>query len=232
MKKEDLLFDNSYGGFSKDGKEYKIYKNKENILPSVWCNILANNFFGTVVTDNLGGYTWNKNSRLNRLTAWNNDRVLDFPSEIFYLKDEDNNTVWTLNSGVIPNENYYYINHGFGYSNFLNFNDNLRQELEIFVPNEESLKVLDFRIKNLVNEQRNIKLIVYIKTVLGEEEYLTKGNLKFEKDRNCIKIKNVFREECFKNKTMFVCSNLKMNSFTANKEEFFGYGDVLPHGNL
>lgn len=113
LKKQDLLYDNSYGGFTNDGKEYYIYTNEENKLPAVWCNILANKFFGTVVTSNLGGYTWNKNSRLNRLTAWNNDRVLDIPSEIFYMKDEENKAVWTLNSGVIPNKNYYYITHEF-----------------------------------------------------------------------------------------------------------------------
>ena len=227
LKKENLIFDNSYGGFSEDGREYKIYKNEENILPAVWCNVLANNFFGTVVTDNLGGYTWDKNSRLNRLTAWNNDRVLDLPSEIFYLKDEGNKEIWTLNSGIIPNKNYYYITHGFGYTKLLNSNNNLRQELEIFVPNEESLKVLHFRIKNLINEDRKIKFVVYIKTVLGEDEYLTNGNLKVERQGNFLKIKNAFREECFKNKTMFITSNIKINSFTGDKSDFFGNGDIL-----
>ena len=227
LKKEKLLFDNTYGGFTSDGNEYKIYKNEENVLPAVWCNILANRFFGTVITDNLGGYTWNKNSRLNRLTAWNNDKILDVPSEIYYIKDEDNKEIWTLNSGVIPNKNYYYITHGFGYTNILNYNDNLRQELEIFVPNEESFKMLDFRIKNLINEDRKLKFIVYIKTVLGEDDYLTNGNLKVEKQGNFIKIKNAFREECFKNRTMFITSNLQINSFTGDKNDFFGNGDIL-----
>ena len=45
LKKDELIFDNSYGGFSKDGKEYYIYKNSENVLPAVWCNIICNNFF-------------------------------------------------------------------------------------------------------------------------------------------------------------------------------------------
>lgn len=232
LKKEILLYDNSYGGFSEDGKKYIIYKNKENVLPSVWCNILANNFFGTVVTENLGGYTWSKNSRLNRLTAWNNDRVLDIPSEIFYLKDEDNKVVWTLNSGVIPNDNYYYITHGFGFTKVVNTTNNLRQEVEIFVPNEEALKVIDFRIKNLINEERNLKLIVYIKPVLGEDEFLTNGNLTVEKQGNVLKITNLFREENFKSRIMFVSSNLTINSFTGEKENFFGNGDILNPDSL
>jgi cyclic beta-1,2-glucan synthetase len=227
LKKEELLYDNSYGGFSPDGKEYIIYKNYENKLPSVWCNILCNKFFGTVVTDNLGGYTWSRNSRLNRLTAWNNDRILDVPSEIFYIKDEDNKAVWTLNSGVIPNKNYYYITHGFGYSKFKNTNDNFNQELEVFVPNNENLKIYKFRMKNLINEERKVKLVVYIKTVLGEDEFLSNGNLCVQKVRNILYVKNTFMEDNFKNKKVFVTSNLKINSFTGEKENFFGEGDIL-----
>ena len=106
-----------------------MFKNYENKLPTVWCNILSNPFFGTVVTDNLGGYTWSKNSRLNRLTAWNNDSSIDLPSEIIYIKDEDTKKVWTLNTSVAPNDNYYHVIHGFGYSQFKNTNHNLFQEL-------------------------------------------------------------------------------------------------------
>ena len=232
LKKEELLYDNSFGGFSSDGKEYFIYKNKDNLLPSVWCNVICNNFFGTVVTDNLGGYTWSRNSRLNRLTAWNNDRIIDLPSEIFYIKDEDNKSVWTLNSGIIPNENYYYITHGFGYTKFKNLNDNFNQELEIFVPNEESLKILKFRIKNLINEERRVKLLVYIKTVLGEDEILSNGNLFVEEYNNILKIRNVFTEEGFKNKTMYITSNLEINSFTGEKDNFFGEGNIYEPDGL
>ena len=38
--------------------------NKDEKLPTVWSNIMANENFGTVVTEGLGGYTWYRNSRL------------------------------------------------------------------------------------------------------------------------------------------------------------------------
>lgn len=226
LKEEKLLYDNSFGGFLENGKEYYIYKNRDNIPPAVWCNILANKFFGTIITDNLGGYTWSKNSRLNRLTAWNNDSSLDLPSEIIYFKDEDNKSIWTLNTGVIANNNYYYIIHGFGYTKIKNTNDNFSQEMEIFVPNEDSLKVCKFRIKNLINEQRNLKIVMYIKTVLGEDESLTNKNLSVKKVKNTIQIKNMFTENCFKNRIMFIIPSIKINSFTGNKDNFIGNGDI------
>ena len=56
---------------------------------------------------------------------------------------------------------------------------------------------------------------------------MTNGNLKVERQGNFLKIKNAFREECFKNKTMFITSNIKINSFTGDKSDFFGNGDIL-----
>ena len=61
-----LKYYNEYGGFSLDGAEYHIRINKEEKLPTVWSNIMANRNFGTVVTEGLGGYTWYKNSRLRK----------------------------------------------------------------------------------------------------------------------------------------------------------------------
>ena len=62
----ELKYCNEYGGFSKDGTEYHIRVNKEERLPTVWSNIMANENFGTVVTEGMGGYTWYKNSRLRK----------------------------------------------------------------------------------------------------------------------------------------------------------------------
>lgn len=230
--KEELLYDNEFGGFTKDGTEYMIYKNYENKLPSVWSNVIANRYFGTVVTDNLGGYVWYKNSRLNRLTAWNNNYIDDFPSEIYYIKDNDNGKIWTINSGVNPNQNYYYVKHGFGYTTLQNSNDNLDQKIDVFVPNEENVKIINFTLKNLINEERNIELVVYIKPVLGEDEYFTNSNISVEKKDNIITAKNLFADENFKDNIMYVTSNIEIDSFTGDKVSFFGNGNVIEPDGL
>ena len=84
---ENLKYYNEYGAFSADGKEYLIKANKDNQLPTVWSHIMANKKFGTLVTENMGGYSWYKNCRLNRITAWENQANYDIPSEIIYIKD-------------------------------------------------------------------------------------------------------------------------------------------------
>ena len=109
----ELNYYNEYGGFSADGKEYKIRVNKREKLPTVWSHIMANKNFGTLVTESLGGFTWYKNSRLNRITAWSNNQVTDIPSEIIYMKDVENLKVWSLGLNPMPNEQDYYITYGF-----------------------------------------------------------------------------------------------------------------------
>ena len=77
---------------------------------------MANEKFGTVITQNMGGYTWYKNSRLNRITAWANDAVFDTPSEIMYLKDKEYNKIWSLNANMNLEEEDFVIRYGFGYA--------------------------------------------------------------------------------------------------------------------
>ena len=216
---EDLKFFNGYGGFTQDGKEYHIYTNLQNRTPFAWSHIIANKFFGTLVTDNFSGYTWNKNSRLNRLTAWSNKPISNPPSEVWYIIE--NNTMWTINSGVNPNENYYYINYGFGYAKYKNTNNELIQEVEVFVPENEPLKVNQVKIKNTANRERKIKLLIYIKPVLGEDEILTNGNIEVIKEGNIVYAKNILIEEPF-DRPMFITSDLKITSFTGNKDVFLG----------
>ena len=89
LNSKDLLYFNEYGGFSLDGKEYLIQIDRENRLPTVWSHIMANKKFGTIVTESLGGYTWSNNSRLNKITSWSNNQVIDEPSEVLYIQDEE-----------------------------------------------------------------------------------------------------------------------------------------------
>lgn len=110
---EELKYYNDYGGFSEDGTEYKIKVSKEVKLPTVWSHVLANKNFGSVVTESMGGYTWFKNSRLNRLTAWNNNPVTDVPSEVIYLEDMETKKVWSMGLNPVPDDNPYYVTYGF-----------------------------------------------------------------------------------------------------------------------
>lgn len=212
-------------GSLKIGLEYTIKLDKENKLPSIWSMILANETFGTVVTQNLGGFTWHKNSRLNRLSAWNNNPVMDLPSEIIYLKDYKTGKKWTLSDNINNESNESYITYGLGAVKFKSTQNNISQELDIFVPKKDNIKINILKLKNLEPNKRRLKLVYYIKPVLGEDEIKTNGFIEVLKDNNLVTIKNLYKDS-FKDNVAFVSSSENIKSYTGNKDFFIGKGNV------
>ena len=90
---------------------------------------MANKEIGTVVTENSGGYTWYKNSRLRRITHWENDSYQDFSPEKVVIKDLDKKEYWYL--GMATPLNKYQVKYGLGYSTFKQINNGLIQENKI-----------------------------------------------------------------------------------------------------
>ena len=52
LPRQDLIFYNGIGGFTPDGREYVITTSKDRITPAPWVNVLANQGFGTVISEN------------------------------------------------------------------------------------------------------------------------------------------------------------------------------------
>lgn len=212
---------NEYGAFLEDGKEYVIRVNKENKLPTTWSHIIANEKFGSVVTESGGGYTWYKNSRLNRITSWQNSACSNIPSEIIYLKDEENGRIWTPTAMPIPDDKNYNAIFGFGYAKYIHSSDEIIQELEVFVPQEESCKINILTLKNNAPKKKKIKILYYVKPVIGEDEIKSDSyiKLKYEENSNMVIAKNLYNVDEF-NDTIYVSSSEKIKSFTGNKKTF------------
>ena len=227
LDEENLKYYNEYGGFSQDGTEYNIRINKDEKLPTVWSNIMANENFGTVVTEGMGGYTWYKNCRLNRLTAWNNNQVTDVPSEVIYLEDMDTKKIWSLGANPTPDENDYYITYGWGYSKYLHISNGILQNLKIFVPKDDSTKIQILHLENKLAKRKKLKLVYYVKPVLDEDEIKSNGyiNLKYNENNNIITLQNQTKE--VRDRTiMYITCSEKIESYTGSKEFFIGKGTI------
>ena len=224
--KENIKYCNEYGAFSPDGKEYWITINKNKRTPTVWSHILANKKFGTVITESMGGYTWYRNSRLNRITAWHNKAFLDIPSEIVYIQNMNSGKTWSLGLNPKPDENNYSIVYGFGYAKYLHTSDEITQEFKIFVPNEDSIKIGILKLKNNSLYKKKLRIIYYLKPVLDEDEIKTNGyiNLDFNRNANLIEVQNLCKNDF--NTIMFVSSSEKIKSFTGDKNTFLGSGGL------
>lgn len=227
LEGENLKYYNEYGGFSQDGTEYIIRTNKDEKLPTVWSNIMANEKFGTVVTEGMGGYTWYKNCRLNRLTAWNNNQVTDVPSEVIYLEDMDTKKIWSLGVNPTPDNNDYYITYGWGYSKYLHTCNGILQDLKVFVPKDDSAKIQILHLENKLAKRKKIKLVYYVKPVLDEDEIKSNGfiDLKYNENTNIITLQNQTKE--LKDRTiMYITCSEKIESYTGSKEFFIGKGTI------
>ena len=216
----NLKYFNEYGGFSKDGREYYIKVNTNNKLPTVWSHIIANKNFGTLTTENMGGYTWYKNSRLDRLTAWSNDQISDTPSEIIYIKDMDTGRKWSLGFNPMHDDNNYYVIYGFGYAKYIHCSSKIKQTVDVFVPKDDNVKINMITLENKNPQKKNLRLIYYIKPVLGEDEIKTNSylQLEFDDSSNIMLVKNLGYEQ--KNNQIFIGCSEKINSYTGSKASF------------
>ena len=223
LKIENLNYYNEYGGFQKNTNEYILKAGRRDKLPTVWSHILANENFGTVVTENMGGFTWCKNSRLNRITAWNNSPCQDIPSEIIYLKDKETGKVWST-SNFITEDSDCEITYGFGYAKYNNICNDIISTTEIFVPQKENIKINILKLKNTIAGKRNLKLLYYIKPVLDEDEIKSNGYIGIEKEGNIIYAKNYGAKDF--ESISYIGTNEKIISYTGNKDFFIGSGTI------
>lgn len=215
---ENLNYYNEYGGFTEDGREYKLKISNINNTPTVWSHIMANPNFGTIVTDNLGGYTWYKNSRLNRVSVFKNSAVTDIPTEIIYLNNKKNGNVWRIGNKA---KQEIYMTYGFGYTNVKAVTDGILQDLDIFVPKDDKAKINLLRLKNTTNEKKELKLIYYVNPNMAEDEINTQGYINIEQNNNVIYAKNLYNP-LEKDSTVYVATSEKIDSYTGNKKFFIG----------
>lgn len=190
MEVKDLLYYNGFGGFTKDGKEY-IIKTNEKYTPAPWSHMMANDKFGTIITSGGGGYTWSNNSRENKITTWSNDIVTDKPSEKLYIKNNDNKKI-----NLMPYETLegYELHYGFGYAKVNYSNDEIREELLIYVPLNESKKVTRIKLENLKEDEVSYDIVLEVEPVLGVSKEYTKKHLNINTEEKGVNIKNYYRD--------------------------------------
>ena len=162
-----LMFFNGWGGFSPDGRQYLIFIKNGNHPPAPWINVIANPAFGCLVSELGMGYTWWRNSRECKLTPWSNDPVLDPPGEVCYLRDEDSGELWSATPSTTHTDNPYTVTHGRGFTCFLHERCGVRQEMTVFVPQDDPVKVVKLLLHNRTDRQRHLSVTYFAEWVLG-----------------------------------------------------------------
>ncbi len=174
---EKLEYDNGYGGFKNNGKEYFIY-NKN--TPSPWSNVIANKKFGTIITNNGCGYTYAYNSREYKISSSTSENLLNQKSEGFKFNQKlfDPTT----------------CTHGFGYSILSSETKDLVHSITEFVALEDTVKIYLLTIKNKQPQKVTTDIEFFINPVLGNIEEKTINYIlsEFNDEDNFLNMRNVY----------------------------------------
>ena len=166
--RDGLILFNGLGGFTADGREYVTTLQAGQVTPAPWVNVLANPYFGTIVSESGGAYTWSENAHEFRLTPWHNDPVSDSSGEALYLRDEETGHFWSPTPLPAPSGTSCVIRHGFGYSVFETRMGGIRSELWIYVATDAAVKFSVLKVKNESKRPRRLSATGYVEWVLGD----------------------------------------------------------------
>lgn len=218
----DLGFANDFGGFSADGREYAI-RIAESATPAPWCNILANQSFGTLVSESGSACTWFQNSSEYRLTPWHNDPVLDNSGEALYLRDEETGITWSPWRGPGPKGEPYIVHHGAGYSRFEHNAEGLEQTVTVFVDPVHPVKIVKVQLTNRWERERRLTASYAAEWVLGNDRGPHGRLLLPEHDYSsrALLVRNAF-DPVHSERHGFLSSSLDPHGLTTDGQEFLG----------
>jgi len=219
----DLVLFNGHGGFTSDGREYVITLPPGVTTPMPWSNILANERFGSVVTEAGGGYTWFQNANQYRLTPWHNDAIQDTAGEAFYIRDEETGQFWSPVPGPATGLTPYVCRHGLGYSAFEHRQFGIFSELTVYVAREAPVKFAYFVIHNDSPRTRRVSVTGFCEWVLGESRDLTAMHVvtRIDPQSGAIIAANAFSIDFGNCQSFFQCTEAD-RTVTADRGEFIG----------
>ncbi|WP_348045105.1 hypothetical protein [Polaromonas sp.] len=171
---EGLRGANGFGGFTPCGREYVIATSAARMTPAPWVNVIANPYFGTLVSESGSATTWSENAHEFRLTPWSNDPVSDPNTEAFYIRDDASGCFWSPTVLPTRSPGAYATRHGFGYSVFEHTTDNIESELRIYVAIDSPVKFSVLSLRNRSEQQRRLSVTGYVDWVLGDERAKTR----------------------------------------------------------
>ena len=212
------------GRFVDHGDAFEIHVDAQHSTPRPWSNVMANAQFGCLITESGGGFTWARNSRMNQLTPWSNDPVLDPAGEHFWAHDRDGGEVFSL----LPNGDRngargYRVTHCAGMTRFVHQRGDLAIEFTVSVHPEASAKCLGLRLTNQGKRSRRLRLVAMVEWIMGAQrrDRLTLMT-EYCPNQQAILARQLEHEGGFGEGTAFLMQHgLPTRQWTCDRREFF-----------
>ena len=217
---------NGFGGFTDEGRAYRIVLEGDQETPLPWANVIANPRFGTVVTTSGSAHTWSENSRENRLTSFANDPIVDPTAEAIFVRDDDSGDAWSPAPGPMgrrETSGQFVIQHSAGHTRFTRSTRGIRHELDVFVDADDPVKFSRLSLTNDGESTRTLSMFAYNDWVLGPPRDSQSGHVRTTYDEGCgtIRARNPYSDD-FSARVAFAHSSEPPHSATGNRLSFIG----------
>ncbi|MFW6278947.1 MAG: GH36-type glycosyl hydrolase domain-containing protein [Bacillota bacterium] len=161
-------FENQYGYFTEDGKEYVITDPE---TPRPWANIISNGDYSFMVSQAGGGYSWRGNSHENRLTRNFQDVIKDNWGKYIYIRDDESDEYWSAGWQPVQKEaQSFEVRHGIGYSVLSQKIKDIQSDLKMFVVPDEPLELWELTLENESDRTRKLSLFSFLEWNLGSPD--------------------------------------------------------------
>lgn len=164
MKK---LFENKYGHYSEDGREYIITNPR---TPRPWFNYMWNENYAGLISHTGGGFSFIDTPRDNRLTRMRyNSLPWDRPGRYVVVKDVSSKKYWSLSWAPTIDVDYkkYECHHGLGYTSINTEANEIEGSITYFVPRDMNAETWLVKLKNNSGAAKQLEIYSFTELLMG-----------------------------------------------------------------
>jgi N,N'-diacetylchitobiose phosphorylase len=151
-----------YGYFDDKNKEYVITRPD---TPKAWSNYLGSKEFGSVITNNAGGYTFYKSGGMGRFIRMRfNSIPMDQPGRYIYFHDHDSGDYWSASWQPVGKSLDQYKSqccHGTAYTRITSEYKGIVSHVTYFVPLNKCYEIWKVRVTNNGQRKRTLSGFTY-----------------------------------------------------------------------
>lgn len=150
----------NYGYFDEQAREYVITRPD---TPAPWANYLGSPAYGAIISNNAGGYSFEKSGANGRILRYHfNDD--DKPGRYLYIRDDETKDYWSASWQPVGKDLTKYkseCHHGTAYTNMLSSYEGIDTEALYYVPLNKTYEVWRLKVKNTTDKERKISTFSY-----------------------------------------------------------------------
>ncbi|MDE6435511.1 MAG: N,N'-diacetylchitobiose phosphorylase, partial [Lachnospiraceae bacterium] len=223
----------NYGYFDEAAKEYVITRPD---TPAPWANYLGSPAYGAIISNNAGGYSFEKSGANGRIIRYVFNQF-DQPGRYIYLRDDDTKDYWSASWQPVGKDLSVYKNechHGTGYTDMVAEYADIKSEALYYVPLDKTYEVWRLKVTNTSDRKRNISAFGYCEFTNDSNYEQDQVNLQytlfitktyFQGNKIFQTINEHIKENVDGNQNtsrFFGLAGAKVDSYNGDKESFIG----------